>query len=106
MEKKTRYYLTSFDTPQDGIVKFPLEKVSGMSSSSPVFVAVPEGTNRLAAPGGYNFAHGGATLQELIVPVIHSVLKRLDKTDKVNVVLLSNKLNMVNSRVKFTLSGL
>jgi hypothetical protein len=103
LEKKTRYYLTSFDTPQDGIVKFPLEKVSGMSSSSPVFVAVPEGTNRLAAPGGYNFAHGGATLQELIVPVIHSVLKRLDKTDKVNVVLLSNKLNMVNSRVKFTL---
>lgn len=103
MEKKTRYYLTSSDTPQEGIVKFPLEKVSAMSASSPVFVAVPEGTNRLAAPGGYNFAHGGATLQELIVPVIHSVLKRLDKTDKVNVVLLSNKLNMVNSRVKFTL---
>ena len=102
LEKKTRYYLTSSDTPQEGIVKFPLEKVSGMSASSPVFVAVPEGTNRLAAPGGYNFAHGGATLQELIVPVIHSV-KRLDKKDKVNVVLLSNKLNMVNSRVKFTL---
>lgn len=103
LEKKTRYYLTSSNDPHEGIVKFPLEKVSGMSSSSPVFVAVPEGTNRLAAPGGYNFAHGGATLQELIVPVIHSVLKRLDKTDKVNVVLLSNKLNMVNSRVKFTL---
>jgi len=103
LEKKTRYYLTSSNDSHEGIVKFPLEKVSGMSSSSPVFVAVPEGTNRLAAPGGYNFAHGGATLQELIVPVIHSVLKRLDKTDKVNVVLLSNKLNMVNSRVKFTL---
>ena len=103
LEKKTRYYLTSSNDPHEGIVKFPLEKVSGMSSSSPVFVAVPEGTNRLAAPGGYNFAHGGATLQELIVPVIHSVLKRLDKMDKVNVVLLSNKLNMVNSRVKFTL---
>ena len=64
---------------------------------------MPEGTNRLAAAGGYNFAHGGATLQELIVPVIHSVLKRQDKTDKVNVVLLSNKLNMVSSRVKLTL---
>lgn len=103
IEKKTRYYLTSSDTPIDGIVKFPLEKVSAMTSASPVFVAVPEGTNRLAAPGGYNFAHGGATLQELIVPVIHSILKRQDKTDKVNVVLLSNKLNMVNSRVKLTL---
>lgn len=103
IEKKTRYYLTSSDAPIDGIVKFTLEKVSAMTSTSPVFVAVPEGTNRLAASGGYNFAHGGATLQELIVPVIHSVLKRQDKTDKVNVVLLSNKLNMVNSRVKFTL---
>lgn len=103
LEKKTRYYLTSSDAPQEGIVKFPLEKVSAITASSPVFVAVPEGTNRLAAPGGYNFAHGGATLQEMIVPVIHSVRKKIDKTDKVNVVLLSNKLNMVNSRVKFTL---
>ena len=103
LEKKTRYYLTSSDAPIEGVMKFPIEKVSGIITSSPVYVAVPEGTNRLAAPGGYNFAHGGATLQELIVPVIHSVLKRQDKTDKVNVVLLSNKLNMVNSRVKFTL---
>lgn len=103
IEKKTRYYLTSSSAPVDGIVKFPLSEVSAIESSSPVFVAVPEGTNRLAAPGGYNFAHGGASLQELIVPVIHSVLKRVEKTEKVNVVLLSNKLNMVNSRLKFTL---
>lgn len=103
LDKGTRYYITSSDARQDNIIKFPLEKVSSIKSSSPVFVAVPEGTNRLAAPGGYEFSHGGATLQELIVPVIHSVLKRLDKTDKVNVVLLSNKLSMVNSRVKLTL---
>ena len=103
IEKKTRYYLTSSSAPVDGIIKFPLSEVSAIESSAPVFVAVPEGTNRLAAPGGYNFAHGGATLQELIVPVIHSVLKRLEKTEKVNVVLLSNKLNLVNSRVKLTL---
>ena len=103
IDKGTRYYITSSDANQGNIIKFPLEKVSAIKSASPVFVAVPEGTNRLAAPGGSEFAHGGATLQELIVPVIHSVLKRLDKTDKVNVVLLSNKLNMVNSRVKFTL---
>ena len=103
IEKKTRYYLTTSSTPVEGIVKFPLSDVSAIQSSSPVFVAVPEGTNRLAAPGGYNFAHGGATLQELIVPVIHSVLRKTDKTEKVNVVLLSKKLNMVNSRIKFTL---
>lgn len=103
IEKKTRYYITTSSASVEGIVKFPLSEVSAIQSSTPVFVAVPEGTNRLAAPGGYNFAHGGATLQELIVPVIHSMLKRVEKTEKVNVVLLSNKLNMVNSRLKFTL---
>ena len=103
LEKKTRYYLTTSDAEVEGIVKFPLEQVSDIKSATPVFVAVPEGTNRLAASGGYNFAHGGASLQELIVPVIHSVLKRQEKTEKVNVVLLSNKLSMISSRLKFTL---
>lgn len=102
-EKTTRYYLTTSSSPVEHIIKFPLSEVSAIQSSTPIFIAVPEGTNRLAAPGGYKFAHGGATLQELIVPVIHSVLKRLDKTEKVNVILLSNKLNLVNSRVKLTL---
>ena len=103
IEKKTRYYLTESDAPVNRVFKFPLSEVSAIRPASHVYVAVPEGTNRMKAPGGYQFAHGGASLQELIVPVIHSVLKRQEKTEKVNVVLLSNKLNMVNSRVKLTL---
>ena len=79
IEKKTRYYLTESMAQMDGIVKIPLDKVSGISTSKPVYVAVPIGTNRLAAPGGYNFAHGGATLQEMLIPVIKSSQRRTDK---------------------------
>ena len=103
IEKKTRYYLTNSTIEVEGIAKFPLEKVSGITTAKPLYVAVPIGTNRLAAPGGYNFAHGGATLQEMIIPVIKSSLRRTDKTEKVGVSLMSHNLNMVSSRLKFHL---
>ena len=76
---------------------------SSRLSSKPLYVAVPIGTNRLAAPGGYNFAHGGGTLQEMIIPVVKSSLRRTDKTEKVGVSLMSHNLNMVSSRLKFHL---
>ena len=101
-EKKTRYYLTENNKDVDGIVKFPLNKVSGIKGSR-LFIAVPEGTNRLAAPGGYNFAHGGASLQEMISAVIKSQLRREKKTEKVGVALMSHNLTMVSSRMKFQL---
>ena len=103
IEKKTRYYLSNSTEMQLGVTTMPLDRVSGIKSDSSVYVGLPIGTNRLAAPGGYNFAHGGATLQELIIPVIHSSQKRVDKTEKVGVGLLNHNLMMVSSRVKFKL---
>ena len=103
LEKKTRYYLTDSNDEVEGIVKFPLEKVSAIKSATPLQVAVPLGTNRLAAAGGYNFAHGGASLQEMIIPVIKSQQKRTNKTEKVGVALMNHNLNMVSSRLKFQL---
>ena len=90
-------------TAQEGVVTIPLDKVSGMKADAPVYVGVPMGTNRLAASGGYSFAHGGATLQEMLIPVIHSSQKRSDKTNKVGVALVDHNLVMVSSRVKFQL---
>lgn len=103
IEKKTRYYLTDSSEAVEGILKFPLDKVSAIQSPAPLFVAVPIGTNRLAAAGGYNFAHGGASLQEIIIPVIKSQQKRTSKTEKVGVALMSHNLDMVSSRLKFQL---
>jgi hypothetical protein len=103
IEKKTRYYLTNSTMEVEGIAKFPLEKVSAITASSPTYVAVPFGTNRFAAPGGYSFAHGGAALQEMLIPVIKSSLRRTEKTEKVGVSLMNHNLNMVSSRLKFQL---
>lgn len=103
VEKKTRYYLTDSDEYVEGIVKFPLERVSAIKCQPTLWVGVPIGTNRLAASGGYNFAHGGASLQEMIIPVIRSQQKRTNKTEKVGISLMNHNLNMVSSRLKFQL---
>ena len=52
IEKKTRYYLTTSDAPLMGISKFKLEEVSGMKAPD-IYVAIPKGTNRMMAAGGY-----------------------------------------------------
>lgn len=104
MERSSRYYLTHSDKEVNGIVKFPLYDVSGMTNGDSVFVAVPQGTNRLAAPsGGYMFTHGGAALQEIIIPVITSRQERTDSKQPVGVMVLDRKLSMQASRLRFKL---
>lgn len=101
IEKKTRYYLTRRDDAQEGVTKFKLTEVSGMTDYT-MWVAVPSGTNRFSASGGYSFAHGGASLQELLIPVIYSNRKKTKGKDKVNLSILEANLRMTSSRLKFT----
>ena len=104
MERSSRYYLTHSDKEVNGIAKFPLNEVSGMTNGDSVFVAVPQGTNRLAAPsGGYMFTHGGAAMQEIIIPVITSRQERTDTKQPVGVMVLDRKLSMQASRLRFKL---
>jgi len=103
LEKTSRYYLTTSVESVPGIVKLPLSDVSGMDAEG-VYVAVPEGTNRLAAPsGGYLFTHGGASLQELIIPVIVSRKERENIKQPVGVMLLDRNLSIQASRLRFKL---
>ena len=104
LERSSRYYLTYSDKEVSGIIKFPLPEVSGMTDCGGVYVAVPQGTNRLAAPsGGYMFTHGGAAMQEIIIPVIVSRQERADNKQPVNVMVLDRKLSMQASRLRFKL---
>lgn len=104
LERSTRYYLTKSKDEVSGVVKFPLSEVSGIVNADDVMVAVPEGTNRFAAPsGGYMFTHGGAALQELIIPVITSRQERADNKQPVGVMLLDRRLSMQASRLRFKL---
>ena len=104
LERSTRYYLTNSEKEDPGVIKFRLDTVSGMLNASNVMVAVPQGTNRFAAPsGGYMFTHGGAALQEIIIPVIVSRQERTDSKQPVGVMVLDRKLSMQASRLRFKL---
>ncbi|MCD8203413.1 MAG: PglZ domain-containing protein [Prevotella sp.] len=104
LEQKTRYYLTTSDEDVSGVIKFPLDEVSGMKDASNVKVAVPLGTNRFAAPsGGYMFTHGGATLQELLIPIIVCQQERTNTKEPVGVQVLERNLSVQSSRIRFNL---
>ena len=104
LERSSRYYLTTSNKEVNGIIKFPMDEVSAMVNVGDVFVAVPQGTNRLAAPsGGYMFTHGGAAMQEIIIPVITSRQERADNKQPVGVMVLDRKLSMLASRLRFKL---
>lgn len=104
LERSTRYYLTNSEKEDPGVIKFRLDTVSGMLNASNVMVAVPQGTNRFAAlSGGYMFTHGGAALQEIIIPVIVSRQERTDSKQPVGVMVLDRKLSMQASRLRFKL---
>ena len=102
LERKTRYYVTKSDKPMRNIIKYALPKVSGMGQD--LFVAVPDGTNRMMVKGGdYQFAHGGASLQEMLIPILTSSYEEVNQKEPVRVTVLKRNLTMTASRLKFTL---
>lgn len=104
LERKSRYYLTKDEKTVAGICKFPLGDVSGIDNADGIYVAVPEGTNRLMVSGGdYMFAHGGASLQEMLIPLISSHQEREEKKQAVGVMVLGSNLTLQASRLRFNL---
>lgn len=105
IDQKNRYYLTQSNVERDFIAKFKLTEVSGMNDEDDsVYVAVPKGTNRFYTQGGgYGFTHGGASLQELVIPVLHCSQQRTDERKDVSVQLFNRKLSIVSGHLKITL---
>lgn len=102
LEKRSRYYLTRSCDEINGIVKFPLPDVSAFHAD--IYVAVPDGTNRIMARSrDYNFTHGGASLQEVVIPILHTYSPRLNKKTPTGVSLLGHNLSIVSSRLKVQL---
>lgn len=91
-EKKSRYYLTSSKDKITNVVKYD-------------GVAVPMSTNRFSVPGGtYKFVHGGASLQEVVVPVLIATRGRelISEQKKVQLMLLSTPLVVESSLLQFS----
>ncbi len=91
-ERKSRYYLTSSDISVMNVTKYDC-------------VAVPTGTNRFAVQGGtYKFAHGGSSLQEIIIPLITASRgrERVSQQKKVQLMILNDKLVIESSLLQLT----
>jgi len=77
--------------------RYPVRDVSNVDTDW--VAAVPRAVNRYRLSGaGKRYAHGGASLQELVVPVIEVMKGRKDKAEKVDVRLVS-KRNVISSGV-------
>ncbi len=91
-ERKSRYYLTSSVSSVMNVTKYDS-------------VAVPTGTNRFAVQGGtYKFAHGGSSLQEVIIPLIIASRgrERVSEQKKVQLMILNDKLVIESSLLQLT----
>lgn len=64
-----RYSLSNTKEDQTGVLSFSMDYILGKDSG--MYVNVPRGEVRFAKQGaGANYVHGGASLQEVIIPVI------------------------------------
>ncbi len=71
---------------------------ANLNLTGDVEVAIPKGINRLRLKGsGSRFVHGGATLQEVIVPVIKINKKRQSDTSAVQIDILRTGSSVITS---------
>lgn len=68
-EDSRRFLLTSRENLVEGTIMFSMDYLLGEGSNK--YVITPNGTSRFKIQGaGANYVHGGAMLQEIVVPVI------------------------------------
>ncbi|MBE0654899.1 MAG: PglZ domain-containing protein, partial [Bacteroidales bacterium] len=74
----------------------PLSRVSPFNEK--LEIIIPEGINRYRVPGaGKRYVHGGASLQELVVPVIESIRRRKEVSRKVDIMVPARNLRIVSN---------
>ena len=97
-----RFYLGRGFELRTDLMRFT-ERELGLSGDA--LVAIPKSTLRMRLSGsGSRYTHGGASLQEITIPLLTIVKKRLDDTAAVEVDLLRegiNKITTANLVVRF-----
>lgn len=98
-----RYFVTKDNHDQELGYTIPLKQTTAFKDD--LFVTIPFSVNRYRKSGvGHQFVHGGASLQELVVPLIVSSRKRVEVAKKVNPTLLNKgKLRVASNILKFNI---
>ena len=92
-----RFVIGSGLTANNTVVKFKAKEL-GIDSDRDVLI--PKGINRLRVQGaGSRFVHGGATLQEVITPVLFIAKKKSDTTTKVDIDILNKTNNRITTNI-------
>ncbi len=92
-----RFVLGTRLTANNTVVKFVARK---LGINSDVDVLIPKGINRLRVQGaGSRFVHGGATLQEVVTPVLFIAKKKSDTTTKVDIDILNKTNNRITTNI-------
>jgi len=102
LKDHTRFCLTTDTKNFLDTYQFPLSATTNIDSD--VQVVLPKAVNRFRKKGniGKQFVHGGAALQELIVPVFQLYRNRRNLAKKVNFKRIDNLKSASTSIVKFT----
>lgn len=89
LQLNRRYVVSDKKPDSEGTLTFSSEGI--LSNDPPLYVTVPNGTERFMTQGaGANYVHGGAMLQEIVVPVVTFKNDRCTTLRKANVKLMSN----------------
>lgn len=76
-------------------------KVQELGLSGEMEVNIPKHIQRLRVQGaGSRFVHGGASLQELMVPVLHVKKVRQDNVQKIEVDVLNKRNNRITTNIQ------
>jgi hypothetical protein len=92
-----RYVLGKNLTYDNNVVKY---KAGDLQVNSEIDVLIPKGINRLRKQGsGSRYVHGGATLQEVVVPILFVSKKKSDTVIKVDVDILNKTNNRITTNM-------
>lgn len=95
-----RYIYSQQPLNQDGMIEF---RMNYLNSNNNVYAYVPKGGNIFKTPGaGQNYVHGGASLQEIVIPLIEiKTTQRRVETDSVNVELICSNFKITSLLAQF-----
>lgn len=100
IETKKRFVLSDKKLNMTGVMDFDM---SYILKNENLYASLPVNIHRFKTPGaGINFVHGGASLQEIVIPVLNFKYNKKQEFRKVDVVLNNTSTKITNN--KFTLN--
>ena len=94
--KENRRFVIGKDLVNDSATK--AFKASELNIYSDASVLIPKSINRLRVKGaGSRFVHGGASLQEIVIPLVKVTKKRADTTSAVDVDIIKSTDNITTN---------